>query len=65
MISRFVRLFKSTVQDELRAVQARAMAVLKELYSEKQIVSSANPLEIKFDGRTCGLTNMRSAFLLS
>lgn len=65
MISRFVRRFKSTDQDELRALQGRVASALKELYPEKQVVPSADPLQIEFDGRACGLTNIRSAFLLS
>src|SRR5580765_2470853 len=65
MFSRFVRLFKSTDKDELRALQTRVASILKEKYPEKQIVISPDPQVINFEGRPCGLTNIRSAFLLS
>lgn len=65
MFSRFVRLFKSTDQDELRALQTRVGSILKEIYPEKQVVMSPDSQVIEFEGRPCGLTNIRSAFLLS
>ena len=65
MFSRFVRLFKSTDRDELRALQTRVASILKEIYPEKQIVTSPDSQVIEFEGRPCGLTNIRSAFLLS
>ncbi len=65
MIDRFVRLFKSTDQDELRSIQSRTVDILKKAYPNKTIVKSPDPRQIEFDGRTCGLTNIHTNFLLT
>lgn len=64
MISRFARLFKKTDLDELRAFQARVISLLDDLYPESSYEACQDPLTIKLDGHTLGLTNIHSAFLL-
>jgi len=64
MISQFVRLFKKTDLDELRAFQSRVLSLLDDLYPACSYEACQDPLTIKLDGHTLGLTNIHSAFLL-
>ncbi len=65
MISRFVRLFKSSDQDELRAFQKRVVDFLNQVYPENRVAPLEDPQAIEFDENICGLSSVRSAFLLS
>lgn len=65
MSSRFTRIFNKTDEDQLRALQGRVTAILAEKYPDSSVTRSRDPRVIEFDGRTCGLTNIYSAFLLT
>jgi uncharacterized protein YtpQ (UPF0354 family) len=65
MSSRFTRIFYKTDEDQLRSLQARVAAILAEKYPDSAVTRSRDPRVIEFDGRTCGLTNIYSAFLLT
>jgi hypothetical protein len=65
MSSRFTRIFNKTDEDQLRSLQTRVAAILAEKYPDSSVTRSRDPRVIEFDGRTCGLTNIQSAFLLT
>jgi len=63
MVSRFVNLFKSSDQDEVRAFQRNVVELLAKLYPENKITPSDDPKVIEFDESTCGLPNIQAKFL--
>lgn len=63
MVSRFVNLFKSNDQDEVRAFQRNVVDLLSKLYPENKIILSDDPKVIEFDESTCGLPNIQAKFL--
>lgn len=65
MVSRFVNLFKSTDQDEVRAFQRRVADLLIKLYPENQVSLADDPKVIEFDESSCGLPNIQAKFLAS
>jgi hypothetical protein len=63
MFSRFTKLFKKNDLDEQRAFQARVARILRELYPDKSLELSADPLTLKCGETTVGLTNLKANFL--
>jgi uncharacterized protein YtpQ (UPF0354 family) len=65
MISRFIRRFKSSNEDEQRSLQSRVLAILADIYPDKSFSRTTDPLTINLSDRTLGLTNVQANFLLS
>ncbi len=65
MPSQFVNKFKQTDPDELRAFQSRVLAVLRDIYPDRQFSRNEDAHSIDSGGAKLGLTNIRSHFLLT
>ncbi|MEQ1921728.1 MAG: DUF1444 family protein [Pyrinomonadaceae bacterium] len=65
ILSRLVNSFRRNDGDEQRAFQVKVLSLLREMRPDRTFSATDDPLTLKCDESTLGLTNLRANFLLT